>query len=469
MTPMVTNPHVHGGSDLDEPLNVRIIAPTRDIRLRTVVSGGEMRPRCAVGAVVLLLLPTHLTSRLPASVEEGAAAAERIAVQTISQAAFQPARVFEGKVGRRTHLGAVLRDAVRPASLHRLVEAARPVYDLARISVGHPFGVTFGPDGLLAAFTYGIDELRTLRVIRMGEEYRAELVEREYDVTVATVRGEITSSLFGAVSAAGEDDQLAFDLADIFMWDVDFNTELQKGDSFSVAVEKLSLDGRRSRYGRILSAELVRGTRVIQAVRFEGHNGPGYYMPDGRPMRKAFLRSPLRFTRISSGFTYARLHPILKLMRPHLGVDYAAPNGTPVRASADGVVIGAGRDGGYGNVVRMRHSNSYQTFYGHLSRINVRVGQRLTQGAVVGLVGATGLATGPHLDYRMIKSGVFVNPLKVQSPPAEPITADERSAFEAVRATQLALLGPAPTDRLMADAGAAPLPSGASAFSGASP
>ena len=357
---------------------------------------------------------------------------------------------------------------MRPSSLHKIVEASRPVYDLARISVGHPFGVTFGPDGLLAAFTYGVDELRTLKVIRMGEEFRAEMVTREYDVTVATVRGEITSSLFGAVSAAGEEDQLALDLADIFMWDVDFNTELQKGDSFRVAVEKLALDGKLSRYGRILSAELVRGPRVIQAVRFEGQNGPGYYMPDGRPMRKAFLRSPLRFTRISSGFTRARLHPILNVMRPHLGVDYAAPTGTPVRASADGVVIRAGRDGGYGNVVRMRHPNGYETLYGHLSRIHVRVGQRLLQGAVVGAVGSTGLATGPHLDYRMIKSGVYVNPLKVQSPPAQPISAEEENAFQAARASQLALLSPAPV-AIVADASGVPPAGGPSSFSGASP
>jgi murein DD-endopeptidase MepM/ murein hydrolase activator NlpD len=428
-----------------------------------------MRPRCAVGAVALLLLPTHLASQLPASVEQGAVAAERLAVGTVTAAVEPPARVLQGTVGRRTTLGATLRDAVRPAILHRMVEASRPVYDLARISVGHPFGVTFGPDGLLAAFTYGIDELRTLRVTRQGDDYQAEVVTREYDVTVAIVRGEITSSLFGAVSAAGEEDQLALDLADIFMWDVDFNTELQKGDSFRVAVEKLCLDGKLSRYGAVLSAELVRGPRVIQAVRFEGKNGPGYYMPDGRPMRKAFLRSPLRFTRISSGFTRARLHPILNVMRPHLGVDYAAPTGTPVRASADGVVIRAGRDGGYGNVVRMRHANGYETLYGHLSRINVRVGQRLIQGTVVGAVGSTGLATGPHLDYRMVKSGAFVNPLKVQSPPAEPIAADEENAFQAVRARQLALLGPAPADRAVADGGRTPAPSGAFTFSGASP
>jgi murein DD-endopeptidase MepM/ murein hydrolase activator NlpD len=417
-----------------------------------------MRPRCAVGAAVLLLLPNHLASHLPETVEEGAAVAQRLAVATVTAAVAQPARVLRGTVGQRTNLGAMLRDTMSPAGVHRIVEASRPVYDLARLSVGHPFGVTFGPDGLLAAFTYGIDELRTLRVVRKGEAFEAEVLQREFDVHVSAVHGEITSSLFGAVTATGEDDQLALDLADIFMWDVDFNTELQKGDSFRVAVEKMSLDGKFSRYGRILSAELVRGSRVIQAVRFEGKNGPGYYMPDGRPMRKAFLRSPLRFTRISSGFTHARLHPILQVMRPHLGVDFAAPTGTAVHASADGVVTQAGWDGGYGKVVRLRHSNGYETLYGHLSRIDVRVGQRLTQSTVLGGVGMTGLATGPHLDYRMIKSGVFVNPLTLQSPPADPIAADEVVAFQAARASQIALLDPAPVTTAMALAPAAPPP-----------
>ena len=424
-----------------------------------------MRPRCAAGAVVLLLLPTHLRE----TVEEGAAVAERLAVQTVTAAVEQPARVLRGTVARRATLGTMLRDNLSPSGVQRMVDASRPVYDLARISVGHPFGVTFGPDGLLAAFTYGIDELRTLRVVRKGEAYEAEVVQREYEVRVSAVRGEITSSLFGAVTATGEDDQLALDLADIFMWDVDFNTELRKGDSFRVAVEKLSLDGRFVRYGRILSAELVRGPRVLQAVRFEGKQGPGYFMPDGRPMRKAFLRSPLRFTRISSGFTHARLHPILGVVRPHFGVDFAAPIGTPVRASADGVVIRAGADGGYGKVVRLRHANGYETLYGHLSRIDVRVGQRLIQGAVLGAVGMTGLATGPHLDYRMIKAGVFLNPLRIQSPPADPISADEREAFQAVRDRQLALLGPAPGTLAVVQTAAAAPTTAVRASSGASP
>jgi murein DD-endopeptidase MepM/ murein hydrolase activator NlpD len=347
--------------------------------------------------------------------------------------------------------------------VHRLVEASRPVYDLARVSVG--ILASPSPDGL-SAFTYGIDELRTLRVTRNGEAYQAEVLTREYDVQVASVRGEITSSLFGAVSAAGEEDQLALDLADIFMWDVDFNTELQKGDSFRVAVEKMSLDGKFSRYGRILSAELVRGERVIQAVRFEGKNGPGYYMPDGRPMRKAFLRSPLRFTRISSGFTHARLHPILNVMRAHLGVD------TRPHRHAGARVRGRGRDqaGVDPGMARscMRHERLHTPCTG-TSRINVKVGQHLTQSTVLGLVGMTGLATGPHLDYRMTRDGVFVNPLKVQSPPAEPIAADEENAFQAARDQQLALLGPAETGYAVAQAEHSAPRGGVRAVSGASP
>ena len=185
----------------------------------------------------------------------------------------------------------------------------------------------------------------------------------------------------------------------------------------------------------------MRGPRVLRAVRHEGGAGAGYYDPDGRPLRKAFLRSPLRFTRISSRFSLSRLHPILGVRRPHLGVDYAAPAGTPVQAAADGVVIVAGWEGGYGRTVRLRHANGYETLYGHLSRVDVRRGQRLQQGARLGAVGATGLATGPHLDYRMARNGQFVDPLRIQLPPAEPVVRSERAAFDAESARLLALLG----------------------------
>ena len=371
-----------------------------------------MKSRCALGATALLLLPPKA---LPDRFESGALAAQDLAQRSLAAAGPvvpEPLRVLEGKISRNATLGSLLSDALSPSGVHTLVEAARPVYDLARLSVGHPFGVTFGPDGLVAAFTYGIDELRTLHVIRRDGAYQAEVRTREYEVRPSVAKGLITSSLYGAVTDAGEDDQLAVDLAEIFAWDVDFNTELRRGDSFRVAVEKLYLDGRFVRYGRVLSAELVRGTRVVRALWFDSRNGAGYYTPEGNPMRKAFLRSPLKFSRVSSGFTHARFHPILKTMRPHLGVDYAAPVGTPVRASGDGVVTLAGWSGGYGKTVKIRHPNGYQTLYGHLSRIVVSKGERVSQGERIGELGNTGYSTGPHLHFSVFKNGEAVDPLR---------------------------------------------------------
>ena len=363
-------------------------------------------------------------------------------------------RVLSGKIARDATLEKVLGENLDPTHIHYLVQTARPLYNLGQLSVGHPFDVTLGPDGLLAAFSYGIDELRTLRVRRNGDGLEAQVETRRYETRNELVSGTIRSSLFGAVAESGESDQLAFDLAAIFEWDVDFNTELRPGDGFKVAVEKMYLDGRFARYGRILSAELERG-RVLRAVRFDGPRGPEYYTPAGVPLRKTFLRSPLKFSRISSRFTRARLHPILKVVRPHFGVDFAAPTGTPVRAAADGVVVAAGWSGGYGKVVRLRHTRGLETLYGHLSRIDVKRGQRVEQGERLGAVGMTGLATGPHLDYRTIRSGVFVNPLTIQPPPPEPVPAAARADFEATRDRELALLEPAlPASALLASAGA---------------
>jgi len=372
-----------------------------------------MKRLTALAAFLLVLLPTHLPWWLDAARPVGSA----------------PLHVVRGTVGRHDTLGSALEGLLTPPWVERLVTAARPVHDLARISVGRPFGVALGPDGLLRAFTYGIDELRTLRVVRQGADLRADVLTRAYDARTVVVAGTIVTSLFGAVEAAGEEDQLALDLADVYAWDVDFNTEIQRGDSFRVVLEKLSLDGAFARYGRILAAELVRGDRVLRAFRHEGATGSGYYDAEGRPLRKAFLRSPLRFTRISSRFSASRLHPVLQVRRAHLGVDYAAPAGTPVSAAADGLVTAAGWMGGYGRTVRLRHANGYETLYGHLSRVDVRPGQRVAQGTRIGAVGSTGLSTGPHLDYRMSRDGRFVDPLRLDAPPAEPIAATERSAF----------------------------------------
>jgi len=379
-------------------------------------------------AIALVLFPRTLVLDLPP------APLQRVQTQALKELA--------GTITRNATLESLLGGTLGNAGIHHLVVVARPMHDLARLTVGQPFRVTIGPDGLLAAFTYGIDELRTLHVRRNGSSLEAEVVTRSYETRVETVSGEITSSLFGAVEDSGEEPLLAVDLAAIFEWDVDFNTELQKGDSFRLAVEKQYLEGRFSRYGSILAAELLRGERVLRAVRFVADKGPEYFTPEGLPLRKTFLRSPLKFTRISSGFTRARFHPVLKTTRPHLGIDYAAPTGTPVRAAADGTVVLAGWSGGYGRTVRIRHGRGLETLYGHLSRIAVKNGQHVQQGALIGAVGSTGLATGPHLDYRTLRNGVYVNPLTIQPPPAEPVSASQRASFEVARDTQLALLGP---------------------------
>jgi murein DD-endopeptidase MepM/ murein hydrolase activator NlpD len=347
--------------------------------------------------------------------------------------------VLRGSVSRNGTLEKALGQLLTPRGVHDLVRTARPIYDLARLSVGNAFDVTVGAEGLLA-FSYVIDELRTLRVHRNGDGLEAQLLTKSYETRTESAAGVITSSLFGAVEETGEEPQLALDLAQIFEWDVDFNTELQRGDSFRVVVEKMYLDGTFARYGPILSAELQRGPRAIRAVRFEGTGRAEYYTPEGVPLRKTFLRSPLKFSRISSRFSRARFHPILKRFRPHLGVDYAAPSGTPVRAAADGLVVQAGWHGGYGKTVKLRHGRGIQTLYGHLSRIHVKAGQRVEQGELIGNVGTTGLSTAPHLDYRTLRDGVFVNPLTIQPPPPEPLSAALRPAFEEARARALARL-----------------------------
>jgi murein DD-endopeptidase MepM/ murein hydrolase activator NlpD len=399
-----------------------------------------MRKVTALGAFLLVLLPTHPPSWLDTAPPLGSEPVVR-----------EPLTVVRGRIARNDTLANALSRFASPALVARIVQAARPAYDLTRIMVGRPFGVTLGPDGLLRAFTYGIDELQTLHVAVRDGEPRARITRREYETRSAVVAGTIRSSLFGAIEATGEGDQLALDLADVFAWDVDFSTELQPGDSFRVAVEKQYVEGEFRRYGRVLAAELVRGPRTLRAVRHEAPDEvAGYYDPDGRPLRKTFLRSPLRFTRISSRFTTSRLHPILDVRRPHLGVDYAAPYGTPVHAAADGLVVAAGWEGGYGRTVRLRHANGYETLYGHLSRVTVRAGQRIEQGTLVGAVGATGLATGPHLDYRMARNGQFVDPLKVALPPADPIAPSEHEAFSRSCRELLALLDQATTPALTA-------------------
>ena len=245
--------------------------------------------------------------------------------------------------------------------------------------------------------------------------------------------GEIRSSLFAATDAANLPDAIATQMAEMFSSDIDFHRDLRRGDTFTVVYESFYHQGERVRVGRVIAAEFLNGRRVFQGVWFEAEPGQGsYYTPGGLSLRRAFLRSPLEFSRISSGFSNARYHPILQEMRAHRGIDYAAPIGTPIKAVASGTVDFVGRQGGYGNLVILAHANSVTTVYGHLNNFasTMRKGARVNQGDIIGTVGMTGLATGPHLHFEFRIAGVHMDPLKVAMPQALPITNALRPAFE---------------------------------------
>jgi murein DD-endopeptidase MepM/ murein hydrolase activator NlpD len=287
-------------------------------------------------------------------------------------------------------------------------------------------------DGQLDGLDRRLNENETLQVVRDTSGLRANVLQNPLESRMRTIRGSIDRSLFEAVTAAGGHDQIAVNLADIFGWDIDFVLDIQPGDSFAVTYRELYQNGVYVKDGAVLAASFVNQGRQYQAVRYVGPDGSArYFTPDGKSMHKAFLRAPVEFTRISSKFNTARLHPILNLIRAHKGIDYAAPIGTPVRAAGDGRISYAGPKGGYGNLVEIEHSRSITTVYGHLSRFakDTHVGAHVTQGTVIAYVGMTGLATGPHLHYEYRVNGVFKNPQTVPLPAADPIEPSLRADF----------------------------------------
>jgi murein DD-endopeptidase MepM/ murein hydrolase activator NlpD len=360
--------------------------------------------------------------------------------QTLPASTLLPVPEFTEVVGsfrqNQTITQVLLQQGIPVEVVHQIVECARPVYDLARVKAAQFYFLCFTREGKFSNLRYPVDDERYLTVYHDVAENRMIPVMKSfrYETRVEHVSAEIESSLFASVKSVGEKDQLALDLADIFGSDIDFYTDLQKGDSLRVLIEKKYLDGRFSKYGAILAADITNQQKVLTGILFEDEHGkPAYYAPDGKALKKSFLKSPLKFGRITSRFSGARLHPILKIVRPHLGVDYAAPTGTPVQSVASGVVVSAGRNGGYGKSVKIRHSGGYETMYSHLSRITLKSGARVAQGAVIGNVGATGLATGPHLDFRIRLHGNAINPAKVIFPPGAPVPPAQFSRFAELR------------------------------------
>jgi murein DD-endopeptidase MepM/ murein hydrolase activator NlpD len=336
-----------------------------------------------------------------------------------------------------------------PRELFHVKEALAGVHSPREFRSGQPYEIHVDPEKRLHAFVYWVSDDSLVRVTRAGEGYQAEKLNLEYERKILCLEGSIEDNLIASMGGGPQNLLLALNLSDIFAWDIDFTTALRKGDTYRMLVEGLYRDGEFRKYGNILAAEFVNDGVLSRAYRFEVDGRADYFDAEGRSLRKAFLKAPLSFRRVSSGFSKSRLHPVLKIRRAHNGTDYVAPKGTPVSAMANGQVLAAGRQGGYGNLVVIRHPNGYKTFYGHLSGFarGVRKGSGVTQGQLIGYVGSTGISTGPHLHFEMRVNDRPVNPRKVVIPPGEPVPQALLASFNAARDGLAGQLASAPPMR----------------------
>ena len=317
-------------------------------------------------------------------------------------------------------------------TLHAVINSSKEAKAFTRLRVGQQVDFKLDNEGQLLAMRSQLNTLETIRINRDGEDYTFNKDVLEPEVSTRFASGSIDSSLFVAAQNAGLSHNLTMQMANVFGYDVDFAREIRQGDSFEVLFEEKQLDGQRVGTGNILAARFTNRGRTFTAVRYTDSQGnSSYYRADGTSMRKAFIRTPVEFARISSRFNPNRRHPVLNRIRAHNGVDYAAATGTPIKATGDGRVVHVGSKGGYGNTIVIKHGQSYQTLYAHMSRYasGIRNGSNVQQGQVIGYVGMTGLATGPHLHYEFQVNGRHVDPLSVKLPASDPIPQKERNNF----------------------------------------
>lgn len=317
------------------------------------------------------------------------------------------------------------------SELYKIREVSANIHRLRELHPGRSYKIVLDKNAQIDSFTYWMDDDCFLNINRTDKGYCAEKVPIHYEKRILHIGGTIQDNLIASMEEGNENLLLALQLSDIFAWDIDFTTDLRNNDSFKIVVEGMYLDGRFKKYGDILASEFSNNGDVYRAYAFKQNGKIDYYDETGKSLRKSFLKSPLSFRRISSGFSRGRYHPILKIYRPHQGIDYAAATGTPVSAAGDGAVLFAGRRGQYGKLIILRHRNGYKTYYGHLSKIDkgVRNGVQIDQGRVIGYVGATGLATGPHLHYEMRIADRPVNPMSLKIPRGAAISETMLVAF----------------------------------------
>jgi len=334
--------------------------------------------------------------------------------------------------------------------IHEVAAGFAGVFDFRRARPGHGYRLSQEASGALVDFRYFLDHEKSFYLYRTDTGFTIREEEAELRPEVVRVSGQIDSSLYGAIKELGERSQLANNFADIFAWDIDFSRSVQPGDDFQILFERLyrtNAEGEEVyvKPGRILAARYRGQNGEHSAVYFEDGQGRGsYYRPDGSSVERAFLVAPLKFSRISSSFSKARRHPILNVVRPHRGIDYAASRGTPIWSVGAGTVIFKGWAGGSGNLVKVKHRNGYVSYYAHLSGFDpaLKVGSSVEQKQVIGYVGDTGLATGPHVCFRMQKDGRYVNPMEIAAPAGEAVAPENRPHFESIRDMLFADLGP---------------------------
>src|SRR3972149_5374979 len=319
--------------------------------------------------------------------------------------------------------------------LLELRKASADVYRLRNLYPGQSYKILVDDNDRVNSFSYWIDDNSILNITRSDSGFYAEKVPIAYEKRILYMDRTIEDNLISSAGEGKEGLMLALNISDIFAWDIDFTSDLRNEDTFKVIVEGLYLDGEFKKYGDILCVEFMNNGKTYQAYRFEYEGKTEYYDSEGKTLRRAYLKAPLSFRRISSPFSNGRIHPILKRYRPHHGLDYAAPTGTPVSAIGSGTVTFSGIKGQYGNLVIIKHPNGYKTYYGHLSKIekHIKKGAKVEQGQIIGLVGATGLATGPHLHYELRIKNKAVNPLTVSLPRGKSIPAKRMAEFRQLK------------------------------------
>jgi murein DD-endopeptidase MepM/ murein hydrolase activator NlpD len=341
---------------------------------------------------------------------------------------------------------------IEAGQIHALSRSVGCEYDLADITPGHPLKIWVARKSptKLARLTYDIDPVKFLEVVPRGESFKAKTHTRSMEVSHERAQGTVRRSLYESAVEAGLHPEIVMDLTDIFGWDINFFTDIHEGDTYTVLYERYFVEGEPRGYGRVVAARFViQGEERLAVYYDDGRGHQGYYDEHGKPIRKLFLKAPLHYRRISSGFSRSRIHPVFHVKRPHLGVDYAAPAGTPVVALGEGRITRCGWVKGFGKTITIKHPGGYATNYGHLSRFakGVATGRRVGQGDVIGYVGKTGIATGPHLDFRVQRKGKYVNPLHLAPVNGPRLYGSSLAGFRLVSMKRLTMLDDISLDR----------------------